>query len=137
MRGLLFKKLKLEAYDFEYVELVGVSNLEVLDYLNKSHIVLNSFYGLGTTLGLFAIEAMAHYNCLLTSYDEASSHEVPFLKELGEACVNTKYWEIYDQLKFLLEHPDQIQQIAKKGYNYTYNNFEYSNAKKYFDSVLV
>ena len=35
------KKLKLEAYEFEYVELVGVSNLKVLDYLEKSHITTN------------------------------------------------------------------------------------------------
>ena len=42
-------------YNFEYVELLNKKNDEVLDELKSSHIVLNSLYGLGSTLVYFSL----------------------------------------------------------------------------------
>ena len=76
------KKLLLMGYNFEYVELLNKKNDEVLDELKSSHIVLNSLYGLGSTLGLFSIEALANTNCLLTSHNINTKEKLVLLKKV-------------------------------------------------------
>jgi len=37
----------------------------------------------------------------------------------------TKYWEVHDNLKFLLDNPHKIKYYANNGYYYAYNNYTY------------
>ena len=50
--------------------------------------------------------------------------------------MNTKYWEVFNNLKFLLDNPNEIKKIALNGYDYALKFFEYSNAKKYYHQVF-
>lgn len=132
------KKLRVLGYRINYIEIQGKSNVDVLNELKNSHIVLNSFYGLGYTIGAFGVEALANYNCLLTSISsEIPEVETPNLwKHLNYVCVNTKYWEIFDNLKFLLDNPSKIEEFASRGYEFALENFEYKKAKKYFETIF-
>lgn len=130
------KKLILMGYNFEYIELINKNNNEVLDELKSSHIVLNSLYGLGSTLGLFSIEALANTNCLLISHYVNTNEKTSFIKESRGAFMNTKYWEVFNNLKFLLDNPNEVKKIALNGYDYALKFFEYSNAKKYYHQVF-
>lgn len=130
------KKLNILGYKIEYIELQNKSNSDVIDELKKSHIVLNSFYGLGYTIGQFGVEALANTNCLLTSFNSEKLEEDNLYSELDQICINTKYWEVFDKLKFLLDNPQEIKKIAIKGYHFAYNNFEYKNSKRHYDKIL-
>lgn len=108
------KKLKLEGYDFEYQELVGVSNQMVLKALADAHIVLNEFYAL--VPGQFGVEAMATHCALMTSADERIETSLP--SGSNSAWMVTEYWNIYDNLKQLLDEPHLIIQYANAGFEW-------------------
>ena len=131
-------QLIVEGYKINYIELQERSNIEVLNELKESHIVLNSFYGLGYTIGTFGVEALANCNCLLTSICSETTYfgNSIILSELNNVCVNTKYWEIQDKLKNLLDNPRKVERYAYLGYNFALENFEYSKAQKYYESIF-
>jgi hypothetical protein len=132
------KKLSMEGYIFEYVELQGASNHKVLDELRSSHIVLNSFYGYDISLGLFAIEAMASHTALLMSYEPSLVNDYNIeLDGFDCCCFNTKYWEVYDNLKLLLDNPEKIRMYADNGYRFCKKYYTYEAAGKYYHSVFL
>ena len=121
------KKLELEGYNFEYIELIDKPNEEVLKLLKESHIVLNQFYA--TMPGLFGIEAMATKNAVLMSakYEFLpTKEEKPWLK--------TGYWEVYDNLKYLLDNPKIVETYANAGFNFVKNNYTEEKVKNYYIS---
>lgn len=126
------KKLKMEGYDFEYIELQNVNNQIVLEELKTTHIVLNQFYAF--VPGLFGIEALANHCCVLMSADPIIEKNLP--QNFQDSWVITKYWEIYDNLKYLLENLNLIKYYADKGFEYAFTNFNSDNAKNYIFSVL-
>ncbi|PHR69811.1 MAG: hypothetical protein COA66_14115 [Arcobacter sp.] len=131
------KKLELEGYIFEYVELKNMSNEIVLNHLRTSHIVLNQFYGYDISLGLLAIEGMANHNALLMSYDpDAIKYYNLNLEGFDSCLLNTKYWEVYDNLKYLLNNHDKIKYYADKGYAFTYKHYTYESASEYMNNIL-
>lgn len=130
------KKLMIQGYKIEYIEIQNKLNLEVVKELKKSHIVLNQFHGLGYAIGLFGVEALANSNCLLTSFSTEKLENDNIYSKLNEACVNTRYWEVYDKLKLLLDNPHQIKEYAVSGYNFAYENFEVNNARKFYNRVF-
>ncbi|MCG3171072.1 MAG: hypothetical protein CALGDGBN_02645 [Pseudomonadales bacterium] len=121
------KKLKLEGYPFEYRELIGASNTVVLEELRNAHIVLNEFYAF--VPGQFGIEAMAAHCALLTSADEHIEPSLP--AGSNQAWCVTRYWEIYDKLKALLDSPDLIKAYADAGYGWAekYSTYEASSRR--------
>ena len=108
-----------------------------MEHLRTSHIVLNQFYGYDISLGLFAIEAMANHTALMMSYDpSAIKHYDIELEGLDNCLFNTKYWEVYDNLKYLLDNPEKIKYYADRGYDFAYKHYTYEAASEYINKVL-
>lgn len=106
------KKLQLEGYDFEYRELIGVSNHAMLEALSNAHVVLNEFYGL--VPGQLGVEAMASHCALLTAADERIETTLP--AGANSAWMVTEYWSIYDNLKRMLDDHALIKRYADAGF---------------------
>ncbi len=126
------KKLEIEKYNIEYIELIGKPNEIVLENLHSSHIALNQFYAF--TGGYFGAEAMANHCAVLMSADPSIETDLP--QDSKDAWMITKYWEVYDNLKYLLDNPTKIKYYADKGYNFAYKNYTYEAAREYIKSVL-
>jgi hypothetical protein len=126
------KKLQLQGYDFEYIELQNVTNDIVLEHLKNSHIVLNEFYSFAP--GVFGVEAMAHHCCVLMSADPAIECSLP--AEGTDAWRITKYWEIYEVLKDILDAPEKISFYADNGYNFTCDHYTYEAASKQIEIIM-
>lgn len=115
------KKLQLEGYDFEYIELIGVSNQVILETLADAHVVLNEFYAL--VPGQFGIEAMASHCALITSADERLETTLP--AGANSAWMVTEYWNIYDNLKRLLDDHALIKRYADAGFAWVCEHCSY------------
>ena len=127
------KKLQLEGYDFEYVELIGVPNVVVLNELKRAHIILNEFYAF--VPGVFGIEAMSNNAVLLCSADRRI--EPTLFEGANEAWVVTPYWLIYDKLKEVLDSPiDQLKRQADEGTLWARKYCTYSFSREYLNSVI-
>ncbi len=126
------KKLKLEGYRFEYKELIGVPNTVVLEELGNAHIVLNEFYAF--VPGQFGVEAMAAHCALLTSADEHIEPSLPAGSNLAWSV--TRYWEIYDKLRALLDDPGLIKSYADAGYDWAEKNCTYDVSSRRLRSIL-
>ncbi len=146
----VIKKLKLEGYNFKYIELINKTNEEVLDNLKKAHIVLNQFYS--KTPGTFGVEALANY-CVVLQSTNFKEYISPYLDDAEQLIdkndinidindfekipwVVTSYWEIYDKLKFLLENKHFLKRIADNGFNFSKKYFSSEFAKKYLKLIL-
>ncbi len=119
------KKLQIEGYEFEYVEIQNMSNKVVLEHLKTTHIVLNQFYSFMP--GLCGIEAMANYCAVLMSADYGIEKTLP--QDSKDAWLITKYWQVYDNLKHLLDNPEKIKFYADNGYEFAYKHYTYEAAK--------
>jgi len=124
------KRLEKEGYYFQYTELINVNNTRVLHELFDAHIVLNQFYAFMP--GLFGIEAMASRCAVLMSADERIETTLP--KNSNDAWVVTEYWNIYDNLKYLLDNKDKIEGIANKGFDWVLNHASLESCTKKFNS---
>ena len=89
-------------------------NDRVLDELKNAHIVLNQFYAF--VPGIFGVEAMSSHCALLTSADESIETDFPIGS--NKAWVVTRYFEIYDNLKKLLDNTQLIKPQADAGYSW-------------------
>lgn len=118
------KKLQLEGYNFEYKELIGVSNQTVLQALNEAHVVLNEFYAF--VPGQFGVEAMASHCALITSADERIETALP--NGSNSAWMVTEYWNIYDNLKRMLDNPALIRQYADAGFAWASEHCSYQKS---------
>lgn len=128
------KKLREEGYSFEYIELMGVKNNVILEALGRSHIVLNQFYAF--LPGLFGIEALAHCCAVLMSADPTVERGI-LKSHPNNAWLLTRYWEIYDNLKYLLDNPDQLRGYAERGYEYASQHCTVSNARSVVKTLFM
>lgn len=126
------KKLKEEGYKFEYCELIGVKNEDVRKTLRQSHIVLNEFYAF--VPGVLGIEAMAAHCALLTSADYAIEPALPF--DSRGVWLHTRYWEVYDNLKYLLDNPLQIRSFADKGHSWSKKHCSYTAVREHLFRIF-
>ncbi|MFN4359195.1 MAG: glycosyltransferase [Hylemonella sp.] len=115
------KKLQLEGYDFEYQELMGVSNRVMLETLAQAHVVLNEFYAL--VPGQFGVEAMASHCALITSADSRIETTLP--PGANSAWMVTEYWNIYENLKRILDDPALIRHYADAGFAWSLEHCGY------------
>jgi glycosyltransferase involved in cell wall biosynthesis len=105
-------RLGSEKYCFEYVEITGEKNRRVIQELTKSQIVISQLGGCG--LGLFALEAMACGNVVLCGGDRKLNPEIP--EDCPVIAVNPL--TIYEKLKWVLDHPEEWEELAIKGRKY-------------------
>lgn len=104
-------QLRQEGYDFEYVELIGVTNAVVKHELSRAHIAMNQFYGFSPAV--FGVEALAAGCAVMMSSDEFVESDLP--AGSNECWVVTKHHEVYSNLKALLDDPSQLAPIASRG----------------------
>jgi len=125
-------KLLSEGYKFKYVEFTEASNTVVLEHLKSASIVLNQFYSY--VPGLFGIEAMASHCALLTSADEEIELGLP--RGSNKAWMVTKHYEVYDNLKELLDSPSLAKQYADSGYEWALEHAAISSTGKKLENKL-
>jgi len=121
-----------EGYKFDYVEIVGKPNKDVLNALREAHIVLNEFYALAP--GLFGVEAMSSYCTLVTSADENIEPDLP--SGSNNAWFVTKPYQIYEHLKLLLDNLPLMKNYADSGYEWALENAAISSTGKKLQSML-
>jgi len=126
------KKLELEGYIFNYIELKNASNSQVLAALKESHIVLNQFYAF--IPGVFGVEALVHNCAMLTSAD--SNIEPALGLGANEAWMVTPYWQVYDNLKYLLDNPEEIKAYADRGFDWAFKNCRASVNGQRLNSII-
>jgi hypothetical protein len=126
------KKLQMEGYKFKYVEIIGGKQIEILKVLKDAHIVLNEFYAF--VPGMFGIEAMANNCVLLTSADSMIEHSLPL--NANNAWVVTKYWQIYDNLKEVLDCPEELKGQADYGTAWTMENYSFTAARAVLQKII-
>lgn len=126
------KKLQIEGYNFNYVELQNESNDVVLDHLRSTHIVLNQFYSFAP--GLFGVEAMANNCAVLMSADPKLYESTPNGSE--NAWLITRYWEVYDNIKYLLKNPGRIKFYADNGYEFALKHHTSEITQEYYNKIL-
>ena len=125
----VIKMLKNEGYLFQYIELINLPNEDVVNELKQSHIVLNQFYTF--VPGIFGHEAMATGNAVLMSA-KPDCYPYPF----NNAWLETEDWQLYYNLKFLLDHPEKIIEYAESGYEYMLQNFSTNAIREYLSGVF-
>lgn len=118
------ERLHSEGYHFEYVELINAPNTTVRKELARTHIVLNQFYAY--IPGVFGIEGLASNCVVLMSADENIEPDLP--AGSNDAWVVTRYFEIYEKLKHLLDHPEVLRQQAALGQAWATEHVSFSHA---------
>lgn len=127
------KKLEVEGFKFDYVELINVSHEQILDELKSTHIVLNEFYAF--VPGMVGIEAMANGCVLVTSADEKVENTLP--NGANDAWVVTPYWDIYHKLKTLLESDRTVlSNQAKNGFNWAQKHYSATASARYLRHLI-
>jgi hypothetical protein len=127
------KELKHLGYNFEYKELMGVTNEAVLHELGKSHIVLNEFYAF--VPGVFGVEALANCCVVLQSADGNVELDLPV--DANKAWIVTETHEIFRNLRQVLDNPADMKSIAEFGYAWALENCSISRAGKKLNTDLV
>lgn len=110
----IVRQLQNEGYAIHYVELNQKPNIEVLEELQKSHISINELYSF--TPGIFTLESLASGCAVLTRSD--SNYEPGLPPGANSAWVVTPSYELYKNLKYFCDNPEQIQVQAKLGYEW-------------------
>lgn len=125
-------QLRAEGYDFEYCELIGVSNAELLAQLRRTHIGLNQFYGF--TITVFGVELLAAQCAVLSSSDSTIETNLP--PGLNDAIMVTKHWQVYSNLKALLDAPERIEPLAARGAEWAWRYQSAENAGPLMTAIL-
>jgi hypothetical protein len=126
-------RLQQLGYEFEYVEIMNMTNDVVLETLSRAHIVLNEFYAF--VPGMFGIEAMASGCALLNSADERIETDLP--SGSNEAWKVTRVEEIFDNLRELLDHKELIKPLAIRGQAWARENALASKSAERFRQALL
>ena len=117
----IIKRLKEEGYIFEFVLLENLPNKEIKKRLQGCDIVVDQL--LNGWHGKFSVEAMACGKpvlCYIRDDFRKYSPELPIL--------STNPDNLYKNLKFLIENPNERLQLGKKGREYV---------EKYHDSIKI
>jgi hypothetical protein len=126
------ERLRRLGYQFEYLELIDMPNEQVLAGLKRAHIALNHFYGF--TAGMFALEAMAARCAVISSTDGAIETMLP--PGANDAVMVTKHYQVYENLKLLLDEPERIAPLAQRGHDWALRYASATHAGHLLTSVL-
>ncbi|MBX3067295.1 MAG: hypothetical protein IT191_08325 [Microbacteriaceae bacterium] len=125
-------RLRRDGYQFEYVELIGVPNSTVKAELARAHISMNQFYGFSPAV--FGVESLAAGCVVMMSADEFVETDLP--NGSNECWVVTKHYEVYLNLKNLLDHPETLKSIAERGFEWARENAMKTRASEKLGRVL-
>ena len=125
-------RLRAERDDFEYRELIDVSNADVLSTLDEAHIALNEFYSF--VPGVFGIEAMARTCVMLTSADPAI--ETDLGPDAATAWIVTPVDRIYQELSALLDDPERMRRQARAGFEWAREHASASACTRSIRAIL-
>jgi hypothetical protein len=128
----VMKGLVNDGFDFDYIELTKVTNIEVIEELKRADIVLNEFYSF--LPGILGIEAMYFKCALLTSADSGMETWLP--EGASKAWLRTRYWELDLNIRKLLLNPDLISEYALNGHEWVTNNYTDAKNADYLNGVL-
>ncbi len=127
----VIEMLKIEGFDFDYIELINSANSEVMNNLETAHIVINQLYSL--IPGILTIEALAHRCAVLTSADERYES---FGESAKEAWISITPGTLYRELRNLLVNPKLIETQASKGYDWAIANASEESGGKRLRDLL-
>ena len=127
------KKAKIKGYNIDYVEITGMPHAHVLMHLRSAHIVMNQFYGF--LPGTFGVEGMANCCCVMQSADGKYDNGW-FEGDAHKLWTPTGYWEVYDQLEYLLDNPEHVRETAIRGYEYACSHFKVEAVKARLDGIF-
>ncbi len=128
----VIRMLQNEGFKFEYVELTHSPNSQVMQKLQESHIVINELYAFMP--GVFAIEAMAMSCVVLTRADSLYETQLP--ASSNDAWVVTPAYDLYANLKKLLEDPSSLEIQARKGFDWVKKNASLEACGPKLNSIL-
>jgi hypothetical protein len=83
---------------------------------------------------MFGVESLANHTAVLMSADPDIETGLP--QDVKGAWMITKYWQVYDNLKFLLDNPKEIKKYADIGYDFALNHYTYEKASEYLHQVF-
>tara|TARA_R110000822_G_scaffold18121_3_gene60119 strand:- start:1165 stop:2292 length:1128 start_codon:yes stop_codon:yes gene_type:complete len=126
------KKLKMEGYEFDYVELTDMPHERIIAELRDAHIVLNQFYCFIPSI--FGMEALASHTVMLTSADEFI--ETSLEKGSNTAWCVTPYWMVYDNLKRYLDKPEDLQTQADRGFDWCKEHYSINAGRTKLLNIL-
>jgi len=108
----------------------------IIGIIGKKRINKNIIEPMTDTVGpdWVGIESMANHCAVLMSADPSIETGLP--QDSKDAWMITKYWEVYDNLKYLLDNPEKIKYYADNGYDFTYKHYTYEAAGEYINKVL-
>ena len=72
---------------------------------------------------------MANNCAVLMSADPSVEKGLP--QNIKDAWMITKYWQVYDNLKLLLDNPKKIKYFANNGYEFAINHYTYEVERIY------
>ena len=85
--------------------------------------------------GIFGVEALANFCALMTSADEYIETDLP--QDSNKAWMVTKNYDIYDNLKFLLNNHDEMEAYARRGYEWAKENASQEKSSKLLYKLLA
>jgi hypothetical protein len=109
---LAINTLQRQGYIFKYVELQEVKNEIVVDWLGKSHIVIDQLGGIGS--GLFALEAMACGNIVLSGANPVVNPDLP----CDCPIISVTPISLRERLEWVLVNRGSWEDIAARGREY-------------------
>jgi hypothetical protein len=128
----VIRQLLQKGFDFEYLELSNVPNSKVMSELSKSHIVINELYS--EALGIFALEGLSTYNCVLTSADPDVDPSA--VRSSYKPWVSVQPENLYEKLSYLLSNPEKIKFHADQGFEWASKFATTAHAKTIFNQKL-
>lgn len=127
------KKALDEGYNIEYRELIGMPNTEIIRNLRESHIVLQEFYFICP--GILTMEALACGNAVLCAASPELNPELP--EDAASAWLPTRYWQVYDNFKILLDNPDKIEELARAGRRFVEDHYAVKKAAVRYKEMFL
>jgi hypothetical protein len=126
------KRLREEGYRFDYAEITNADNAVVLEALKHAHIAINQLYAF--LPGVFSIEVMAAHCALLTSADASIETSLP--EDSRNAWLLTRYWDVTEKLRSLLDHPQRIKPLADAGHDWAKRHASRSASQARLRAIL-
>ena len=110
------QRLKAEGYPIEYLMLQDIPNAEVIEYYKKADLVIDQL--LIGWYGGFAVECMALGKPVMCYIRESDMRHIPEDMNRDMAIIRVTKDNLYEQIKYYLDHKEELGNIARKSRQY-------------------